>query len=616
MAELVAALTSVKKATSPGPDNITYTALSHLGENGKKCLLGIFNRSWEAGRLEQKWKHGRIVAALKPGKIPTSIESYRHIALLRCVGKLMEKMVLHRLDWDLTTRNAYPPQVSGFRKGRSSIDNALALANSIKQAKTQRNITIAVFLDIKSAYDCVYHEAIRSAMKSSGLGGRMYAWISDYLTDRCIYMSADSGDTPLYRVTRGVPQGGVLSPTLFNITMMGIEKCLPQSVEISLYADDICIWSAGRNRRVLRARLQRAINSIAAFLGTRGLDISASKCAAIAFTKRDVSNYGLTIAGCTIPYVPHHKFLGVTFDKSLTWSKHVRYIKDKLASFVNIFRMLSSNAGGCNVQSLLRLYDVMCVGLLRYSLPVLLPLSKGNARALQSMQAQVLRVCIGVPKTISTVASMVECRRLAPLALGTQEVLRAQLRFAARQQGHPLALSSATEVRDLLPLHFQHPSPSLQPPWMYPRLQITTGVPGITRKQDIATPALTFFALGLLFQKYRAHTHLYTDGSVTASSSAIGIWFPSSCTAFSATLSHRTTSMVTELAALRAAFAYIIEQPARQWAIFTDSRAALQCLKSYPKEQLVLDIHALHLQALNAHHHVELQWIPAHCGIT
>ncbi|KAH9372463.1 hypothetical protein HPB48_011313 [Haemaphysalis longicornis] len=86
---------------------------------------------------------------------------------------MMEKIVLYRLDWDLTIANVYPAQMSGFRKGRNSIDNPIPLATSIKQAKYKRNIIITVFLDIRSAYDCVSHDAIPSAVKSSGIGGRM-----------------------------------------------------------------------------------------------------------------------------------------------------------------------------------------------------------------------------------------------------------------------------------------------------------------------------------------------------------------------------------------------------------------------------------------------------------
>lgn len=444
----------------------------------------------------------------------------------------------------------------------------------------------------------------------------MYARLSDYISYRYVYMCTNSGDSALYRVTRGVPQGGVISPTLFNISIIGLEKCLPQSVEISLYADDICIWTSGRNRRVLRSRLQRAIDSIEAFLAARGLEISASKCAAVAFTKRDLTRYGLTVGGNAIPYVPNYRFLGVTFDRSFTWSPHVRHLKEKLTSIAHIFRMLSSNSGRCSVRSLLRLYEALSVGLMRYSIAVLVPLSKGTIKALETMQAQILRTCIGVPKTTSTVGTLTECRRLSPLALGTQELLRVRLRIVARQCGHPLASSLLTEVCDFLPQHYQPPALPLHPAWMFPTMKIVTTVPGITRKAHIPPAALRFFALEYIYHTYGAHTHLYTDGSVSSTSSAVAVWIPSSRTTLSAMLSHKTSSTATELAALRLALAHIIEQPARVWAIFTDSRAALQCLASLPKDQLVLDVHSLHLQALQAHHEIALQWLPAHCGIT
>lgn len=123
------------------------------------------------------------------------MDSYRSIALLSCVGKLMEKMVLVRLHWDLTNRNVYAPQMTGFRQSSNSIDNVLALVNHLKCAKAQRRITIAVLLDIRAAFDCVAHEAIKFAMKSVGIGGRMYTWISDYLSDRSVYMSTKDGET-------------------------------------------------------------------------------------------------------------------------------------------------------------------------------------------------------------------------------------------------------------------------------------------------------------------------------------------------------------------------------------------------------------------------------------
>lgn len=104
MHELISALASVNLLSSPGADGVTYSALRYLGGNALRQLLTFYNKSWETGRVEASWKLGRLAAVLKPGKPPTDINSYRPIALLSYIGKVMEKMVLQRLVWDLEDR--------------------------------------------------------------------------------------------------------------------------------------------------------------------------------------------------------------------------------------------------------------------------------------------------------------------------------------------------------------------------------------------------------------------------------------------------------------------------------------------------------------------------------
>lgn len=615
MEELQAALAVTNKRSCPGPDHVSYTSLSRLGRKAKTQLLTIYNNSWIAGSLVESWKTARVIPVLKPGKPSIDLNAYRPIALLSCVGKLMEKMVHSRLTWDLTNRGIYPPSMSGFRKGRSSIDNVIALANCVRRSKAERSLIIAVFLDVKGAFDNVTHEAIHSALRSIGIAGRMYNWLSDYLRDRTIYMSTDQGDTSLHHVSRGVPQGGILSPTLFNISLLGLDRSLPPTVQISLYADDICIWCSGRNRRIVHARLQKAIVGIALFLNKRGLVISPEKCAAISFSRRDLSRYVLKVAGTPIPYVNHQKFLGVTFDRSLSWSPHVQQLKTKLSSYVSIFRMLSTTRRGCSTDSLLRLYGALCEGLLRYSLPVLQGLSQSSIKLLEAMQAKALRVCLGLPKNTSTVGTLAESRRLSVTVLIPQELLRAQLRFA-REPTHPFSEQSMTSLSNLLPAQYQRAVPSSFPPWRFASWQISTTIPGIKRKAHTPGPALKYFALEHICARYSHHCHIYTDGSVTAISSSIGVWIPSMHTTISATLSHRTSAVATELTALREAIIYILQQRPAAWVIFSDCRAALQLLKSSRiQEELVIDINKLHTEAYDLSHSIVLQWLPAHCGI-
>lgn len=228
----------------------------------------------------------KVIPILKPGKQPTNYASFRPISLLSCVGKLFEKMIHKRLDWFLETKKIYPEEMNGFRQNRSAIDNVIALISSVEEELACGNTPTALFLDIKAAYDSVYHKAILEALETLGLGGRLYAWIADYLQGRQLFTCTPEGPTTFHAVEKGVPQGAVLSPVLFNLALIHLKRNLPRGVSITLYADDICIWSAARSRRNTQQRLQRALANISAYLNSRGLKLSPDKSVAMAFSRR------------------------------------------------------------------------------------------------------------------------------------------------------------------------------------------------------------------------------------------------------------------------------------------------------------------------------------------
>ncbi|UYV66334.1 hypothetical protein LAZ67_4001354 [Cordylochernes scorpioides] len=155
MKELDYALENTDLNKTPGPDGIHGQMISNLGKNGKEKLLDIFNNSWKTGKLPQDWKTATIIPIKKLDKSADDPKNYRPISLTSICCKLMEKIILRRLNYHLDTRNLLPEEQYGFRKGHGTIDQLLFFTQKVKDAQNRKptNHTIAAFLDLAQAFD-------------------------------------------------------------------------------------------------------------------------------------------------------------------------------------------------------------------------------------------------------------------------------------------------------------------------------------------------------------------------------------------------------------------------------------------------------------------------------
>lgn len=161
--------------------------------------------------------------------------------------------------------------------------------------------------------------------------------------------------------------------------------------------------------------------------------------------------------------------------------------------------------------------------------------------------------------------------------------------------------------------------PSDFPPWTLSPLCINISIPGLNSKKTLPQFCLLQLALAHINARYSHMAHIFTDGSTTPHGSSSGVFISSTGKALSYRLERTTSSTSAELHALKQALRYILRQPPAEWAIFTDSKAALQTLRRAScfslHEHVSRDVTYLHHLAYVAGHRVTLQWIPAHCGI-
>jgi len=156
--DVAIALKAAKPGTVPGYDNIHPVFLKHLGPRGCTWLALLLTRIVREQRMPKAWRRAKVVAIPKPVKDPQLPSSYRPISLLSVCFKLLERVVLQRIS--CRADQLLSSKQTGFRRGRSTCDQVVALTTYIENGFQSNLKTGAVFLDLTAAYDTVWHTGL------------------------------------------------------------------------------------------------------------------------------------------------------------------------------------------------------------------------------------------------------------------------------------------------------------------------------------------------------------------------------------------------------------------------------------------------------------------------
>ena len=131
----------------------------------------------------------------------------------------------------------------------------------------------------------------------------------------------------------GVPQGGVLSPVLFNIYMAGLQTLQEgMGIEVVTYADDIVVLASHKDLQTAKSNITTYLNSLTEWIENNHLLLNTAKTQVTLLTsdpKQYSVNLELNAKGTTLGLEKHPRILGVTFDPKMTYSEHVRSTASK-----------------------------------------------------------------------------------------------------------------------------------------------------------------------------------------------------------------------------------------------------------------------------------------------
>jgi hypothetical protein len=127
---------------------------------------GLYNECLREGYFPKQWKHSIINPIIKPGKKgSTEVTIYRPISLLNVSGKVLEKLLIDRINHHAFSNSFLNGNQYGFLPQKSTIDAALAVKSFVRENVIEKRCVVMVELDVKGAFDAPWWPCIISNLR-------------------------------------------------------------------------------------------------------------------------------------------------------------------------------------------------------------------------------------------------------------------------------------------------------------------------------------------------------------------------------------------------------------------------------------------------------------------
>ena len=328
-------------------------------------LEAIFNNSLSNGTFPNEFKSALIRPLLKRPNLGTDeLKNYRPVSNLHFVAKVLEKLVMIRLDEHMETHSLHDPMQSAYKKAHSTETALVRISNDILQATDNNKCVILASLDLSAAFDTVDHSTFVYRLKNLyGVSDISLRWFTSYLANRSYKVCVNGSLSTSHSLISGVPQGSVLGARFYTMYTYPMSKIVKDhNLCYHSYADDTQIYVQCENNatdiNTAISRLKDCIGDICLWMSNSSLKINEQKTELIIFhsSRSPVSvNTPLVVGTDTIMASSTVKILGVTLDATMTLDKHitntVRSVNMQLRKISTIRRYLSDSAVKTLVQS-------------------------------------------------------------------------------------------------------------------------------------------------------------------------------------------------------------------------------------------------------------------------
>ena len=334
------AITQFGPHKAPGPDGLKPIILQHLPDQIITRLSLVYQASLQMAYIPKGWRKSNTIFIPKPGKPDYGIpKAFRPISLSCFMFKTMERLIYWHLEQTALQEHPLHSHQHAFRRGCST-ESALSTAvDDIENAILRGTLALGVFLDIEGAFDNLQPKAAVKGMQDHGFPQNIIDWYSKYLSNRTCSTTIGTTTEERY-LTQGTPQGGVLSPLLWNLAFdqfLSLYDTGP--VKVTGFADDALLLIKGIDHNTLVSQMQIALDKALKWGREDGLKFSHPKTVVVMFHRKYNYQYTkqLQMGGIKLPFSEEAKYLGITLDHKLSWNIHISHkIKQAKANLMRL----------------------------------------------------------------------------------------------------------------------------------------------------------------------------------------------------------------------------------------------------------------------------------------
>jgi len=420
LAEVQEAVKQLRSSAAPGEDGVTARMLkaAPAAADWMHALIGLV---WATGETPVAWRRAVLMPLYKGKGDRRDPDNYRGISLLSIVGKvyaiILAKRVAQQVESELLEEQC------GFRAGRGLADAVFTLRQVMGQSEQRRLPLHLAFVDLKKAFDSVDRESLWKVLRVYGVHEHLILLVKGLHEGSQAAVRLDGTLGPWFDISRGVKQGCVLAPLLFNVFIDFVaRKALHETLQVDpdcgihfaytqngqqwldaeragepmsmrrvamlLYADDMVLMC-----RTL-AGLQRFLSVLDAVCSSMGMAVNAAKTKVLSMSWAGEQSV-FHISGGSIEHVEQFKYLGSHVHSSGSLDTEVTM---RIAGAAAAFRRFSHV--WCNrhidVRLKARVYRISVLPALLFAAETWPHLTVSQLRRLDVFQNDCLRTIMGV----------------------------------------------------------------------------------------------------------------------------------------------------------------------------------------------------------------------------